>query len=157
MVGTILPIGYGERRQGRPPFAVTLHVVSYFAGAATADALIGWLGLLIHPPLARLSPEALLGLLAIATSLHDAGLIRVPFPEAKRQVPARLRFALKPWRLALTYGFELKTGLTTFGSTAAFYVVLAIAIVVGSPLTAVVILLPYAAGRALPFLYFAIT
>ncbi|MCG5212085.1 hypothetical protein [Streptosporangium sp. KLBMP 9127] len=75
---------------------------------------------------------AVLGLLAAAVLLREAGLISLPVPENRRLVPEHV---LNRGRLAggIQFGFEMGTGMRTYSPSALPHLVLA-ALVLAVPL-----------------------
>lgn len=155
MVGTILPIGYGERARGELPMTIGIHVTAYLVGAIIAGAALGALGSLWVSP--GLSAAVLGGIacLALGYAMHELRLVRMPTPEIGRQVRAAWRMTIPPRILAFAYGLELGTGLTTFVPSTAFYVVVLWVVVRGSAIEGATIFSLYAVGRATPFLIMA--
>ncbi|RAY11751.1 hypothetical protein DPM19_28675 [Actinomadura craniellae] len=80
------------------------------------------------PPAARTA-----GLLALAAVgvLRELGLVRVPLPQNARQIPPEV-LARRARRGALRFGFELGTGLRTYVSATAPYV-LALGLLLAGP------------------------
>lgn len=58
---------------------------------------------------------------AVLCVLRDVGLLDLRLPQNARQVPSDVLSRL-PWRAAAQFGFELGTGMRTFVTTAAPYV-----------------------------------
>lgn len=88
--------------------------------------------------------------LVIATTaiLRDAGLVRIPMPQNARQVPQEV-FQRNLLRGSAQFGFELGTGVRTYVSSSAPYVVAAaVLLTVESPLAALLTGLGFGAGRA---------
>lgn len=154
MVGTILPIGYGEQQRSQPPVATLLHVAAYVVGAVLAGATLGFLGSLLSP-LGQVIQVPILILVAAAYGIHELGLARMPAPEFRRQVQQHWRTALPPRLLAIVYGLELGAGLTTFVSSTSFYVVVLWIVTRGSAFEGAAMLSLYAFGRAVPVLLIA--
>lgn len=159
MVGTILPIVYGERQQDKHAVALWFHTAGYVTGAGTVGCLLGILGAAL--PLYRLHMDrgvvALLatGLVSVSYSLRELGLVQVPAPQFHRQVPEKWRFQFRPKLAALFYGLGLGVGLGTRIPVTTFYVVVLWAVLIGSPLLGALGLATFGFGRALPLLCMA--
>ena len=87
--------------------------------------------------------------LSVLGALREAGVLRLPLPDLRRQVP-------EPWRrekpLAFWssgYGVILGSGVGTFQPVATFWVVCAGAVGLGRPAGAALCLVPFGVGRAL--------
>jgi hypothetical protein len=155
MVGTILPIGYGERERGGLPIAISVHVVGYITGAGLLGLLLTVVGRdLTDGGLSRPWLTGVLALVALAYALREVNLLPLWRPELRRQVPAAWRFRLRPRLLSLAYGLELGVGLTTFVPSATYYVLLCWVFLQGS-FIGVPTLMLFGVGRALPFIAIA--
>lgn len=159
MVGTILPIGYGERARGEARVSLWLHAASYPVGAAALGAGLGLIGELNpwHQNHAwAILTLTIVGCLALVYSLRELGLVPVPAPQLKRQVPARWRLRVPARPLSVLYGLELGAGVTTLVAVAGFYVIVVWALTSGSALTGAVVMALYGAGRAVPVVWIGI-
>jgi hypothetical protein len=143
MVETFTPAGCGGRR--RQAAAVLLFSVGAIGAAAGLGAILGASGSSL--PTAWAVGVAMS--LAVLGALREAGVLRIPLPDLRRQVP-------EPWRrekpLAVWstgYGLILGSGFGTFQPVATFWVVCAGAIALGRPLVAALCLAPFGLGRAL--------
>lgn len=117
-------------------------------GVLTATVL--WLLSGLAAPIPAAGRDAAVLAVAALAVLRDAGLLRIPLPQNARQVPQEVLH--RSWRRgALTFGFELGTGVRTFLPASAPYV-LAAALLLGAPGLATAVLpagLGFGAGRAL--------
>jgi hypothetical protein len=111
------------------------------------SALVLWLLSGLASPLP--SPVRYLTVLgfALVGVLRDAGVVRLPLPQNGRQVPREV--LRRPVRGALRFGFELGTGVRTYLSATAPYVV-AVALLLLTPglLDAVAAGVGFGIGRA---------
>jgi len=159
MVGTILPFVYGERQQGKREVALWFHTAGYAVGAATTGCLLGILGAAL--PLHALHIDrgilalSLPGAVSVLYSLRELGLVQVPAPQFRRQVPEKWRFQFRPKLAALLYGLGLGVGLGTRIPVTTFYVVVLWAMLIGNPLLGALGLATFGFGRALPLLCMA--
>lgn len=92
-------------------------------GATSVAVVAGALGGVVQsllPPVVRM---ALLGLVALAVLLREAGLITLPVPENKRLVPEHV---LQRGRVfgGIQFGFEMGTGMRTYSPSALPHLVL---------------------------------
>jgi hypothetical protein len=88
-------------------------------------------------------------MLAVMGALREAGVLRLPLPALRRQVP-------EPWRRekplafwSAGYGVILGSGFGTFQPVATFWVVCAGSVALGRPAIAALCLAPFGLGRAL--------
>lgn len=150
MVGTILPIVYGERKRSGWSVTLAAHLVAYVLGAAALGLALGMLAAL-SPSVVREAIWWILPLAALSYALHESGLMRLPMPELRRQVSGGLRFRLPGPVLGAIYGLELGAGITTYIPATAFYVVLLWIWATAHPVQGALVLAAFGLGRALPF------
>ena len=143
MVETITPAGCGSRHRQR--VALALFSVGAIAAAAALGALLGLVGEQID----RSWTVPALAVLAVLAALREWGVLRVPVPGARRQVPERWRreWPLGAWSLA--YGAGLGAGIFTHQVVATFWVACAGAVAIGDPAWSAACLALFGAGRAL--------
>ena len=138
MVETIAPAVCGSRP--RTALALLLFATGAIGVAAGVGLLLGSLG---SP---ALLPVAIA--LAIAGVLREAGLVRLPVPQWRRQVPESWHHALPLPLWSLGYGAGLGAGILTFQPVATFLIV-AVAAAASGTTAAVLALTAFGAGRAL--------
>ncbi len=143
MVETLTPAGCGGRR--RQAAAMLLFSLGAVGAAAGLGGLLGLTGRALPTRWAL----ALAVTLALLGALREAGIVRVPLPDLRRQVPERWRRD-KPLALWSTgYGAILGAGVGTFQPVATFWVACAGAAALGRPAVAALCLAPFGLGRAL--------
>jgi len=136
MVETISPAVCGTRR--RTALALTLFAAGSIGVAATVGLLLGLLGS------AALVPVAIA--LALAGVLRESGVLRLPVPQSRRQVPERWHHELPLPVWSLGYGAGLGAGILTYQPVATFLVV-AVAAAASGPAAAVLALSAFGIGR----------
>jgi cytochrome c biogenesis protein CcdA len=151
MVGTLLPIGHGERLQGRAPLVLWAHAAGTVIAATAVGALLTAAGTLASVP-ARVG-AALVAVVAGTYAAREAGLSRLRIPCMARQVrQQRYRRDTKPRLAAFVYGLGLGIGFATHVTVATLPVVAAWALL--SPSVAgVVAMATFGLGRALPLFF----
>lgn len=116
-------------------------------GALLSATVLWLLSGLLSPVPAGWRQGLLLAAAAAATA-RDAGWLRIPLPQNARQIPQQV-LQRHLVRGTLQFGFELGTGVRTYVSSSAPYV-LALAVLLDGGLgTALAIGCGFAAGRAL--------
>jgi len=90
----------------------------------------------------------LVGLLSLLYALHELHVVSLPFPQRRRQVPARWRYRFHPYVTAFLFGVLLGLGYVTFISVATLYIVTVAVIIEGSPLYGVIVFGLFGLGRA---------
>jgi hypothetical protein len=85
---------------------------------------------------------------ALLGVLRELGAVRIRLPQNSRQVPQAV-LQRDVLRGSFQFGFELGTGVRTFVSASAPYVLAAAVLLAGQPLVGVLAGLGFGAGRAL--------
>jgi hypothetical protein len=156
MVGTIVPIVYGERSRGGAGIAHWFHFGGAVIGAVAAGTVFGLVGsimrLVAQPGVAVVL--AGVGAVALIYSLRELGLADVPMPQFHRQVPTSWRYRYRPNVAAVLYGVGLGVGVATFVRVATLYVVLTWIVLVGDPVLGGLALSAFGALRGLPIVWF---
>jgi hypothetical protein len=142
MLETFTPAVCGSRK--RQIVAQALFAVAAVATAAALGLALGFAGSLLGARDAVLVAAGL----ALLAAAREAGLVRFPLPQARRQVPDWWRFELPLPVWATGYGAGLGAGLFTFQPVSTFWVACAGALALGQPVPAAFCLSLYGAGRA---------
>jgi hypothetical protein len=144
MVETVTPAVCGSRK--RQLLALALFAGGAIAASAALGAVLGLAGAAIGagpgPVLAGAVALAVLG------ALREAGVLRVPIPQSRRQVPERWRSELPLPLWSVGYGAGLGLGLLTYQPVATFWVACAAALALGRPAAGAAAFALYGAGRA---------
>lgn len=153
MVGTIIPIVYGERLDGKRMTVLWLYAIGTIAGAGSFGALLGTVGSSLGLERQFLETRAIaltLGAGHLMLAHRDLGVIRFPLPQSRWQVPrAWLRMMPRPIA-ALAYGTALGVGVLTRINTSTFYAVLAWALLIGTPSLGAIVFAAFGLGRLMP-------
>lgn len=150
MVGTINSIGYGVREH-RVNTSLIAHAVGNLAGGATIATACWLCGI---PVRNLVSSESwllvLVGALAGVYALREAGILRAPMPQLRRQVPRSWSRRFPPEVFSVSFGFLLGLALPVHVQAGSLYPVIALAAVSESYTLALLLGLAYGAGRFLP-------
>jgi hypothetical protein len=144
MIETITPAVCGSRKRHR--LAVALFTGSAVLAAALVGLVLGSVGSLVGGTTALVVAAAVVAALA---ALRELGILRVPLPQARRQVPERWHAELPLPLWAVGYGAGLGAGAFTFQPVATYWVACAAALALAEPLPAAALFALYGAGRAL--------
>lgn len=154
MISSITPVVYGSRRRLRWLVAVGLYSSSAALGSVLTGVAVSGLGFWVQHFWA-----SLVGLrwfwfavVAFLYSLHEAGLLQLPYPQREWQVPSGWRVQYHPWIVALLYGFFLGLGFLTRISVPTFHLFLFWAFLVGSPGQAAPMAALFGLSQGLPLL-----
>jgi hypothetical protein len=142
MLETFTPAVCGSRK--RQVLAQILFSVTAVATSAAVGLALGLAGGALGARRALLAAAAL----ALVAAAREAGLVRFPLPQARRQVPERWRFELPLPVWATGYGAGLGAGFFTYQPVSTFWVACAGALALGRPVPAALCLALYGAGRA---------
>ena len=147
MVETFTPAVCGSRARQRA--AAALFALAAVATAAVLGALLALLGAALGADRAVLAAAAL----ALLAAGREAGLLRLPLPQSRRQVPESWRFELPLPVWATGYGAGLGAGFLTYQPVATFWVACAGALALARPLPAALCFALYGAGRAVTLVW----
>lgn len=143
MIETISPAVCGSRRRHR--LALACFALGALCASFALGALLGLAGTLLGAERAVLAVAAL----ALVAAAREAGLLRIPVPQLRKQVPERWRASLPLPVWTFGYGAGLGAGFVTFQPFATFWVACAAAVALARPLPAAVCFAFYGLGRAL--------
>ena len=147
MVETIAPVVHGDNR-GRYVVALALHALGATVAAAVFGALLGAAGALLGAPWGS-AGALLLALLATLYALGALGMVTLPVPQRRRQVPSWWRTFFSPGMAALLYGMGLGVGFLTYVSFGTLVAVALAAALTGGPLQGAAMMAPFGVARAL--------
>ena len=142
MLETFTPAVCGSRK--RQMLAQAIFSAAAVATSAALGLALGFAGSLLGAQHAVLAAAAL----ALVAAAREGGLLRLPLPQPRRQVPESWRFELPLPVWAGGYGAGLGAGFFTFQPVSTFWVACAGALALGRPLAAAVCLSLYGFGRA---------
>lgn len=128
------------------------HGLGYAVSGAVLAGVLGFAGTVLFAEGFGGSPLLIIGLLAIGYGLHCLGLIPMPYPQRKAQVPHKARNDMPMWRVGLLYGLILGSNFMTYVRTPIIYVVVGLAVISGSWLYAALLIAALNLGRWLPLL-----
>jgi cytochrome c biogenesis protein CcdA len=153
MVGTIIPVVYGDRKNGSR--ILGFHITGYILGASLLGGILGSLGLLLNELAGhegRSGVTAIIGGISLFLGAREFGLIAFPLPQIRWQVPAKWR-SLPLNAMPIIYGLVLGIGVTTRITMSTFHVVIVWAVLSGKPLLAAFVISGFGLGRAIPFIW----
>jgi hypothetical protein len=152
MLSTITP--FGERGRGNAYRTTTVwFVVGATVGGATTGAFAAGAAAVVrsfHPSPATLGTAALVA--TAVAFLSDAGVLGVRVPIHRRQVNERWLDRYRAWVYGAGFGWQIGTGLATYITSAAVYLMVVLAALTTSPPTALVLLTGFGLVRGLAVL-----
>jgi hypothetical protein len=132
-----------------------VHLLATTLGAAGFGYLLGFVGSqvsVLEPSAGNRSTFAVLviGLMCLTYALRELGLVRIPLPQFRRQVP-RQWFGRFPHRLtALYWGLGLGAGVGTMVASSAFAIVVIWIFAFGSPVRGLSVMALFGFTRGIP-------
>ncbi len=150
MVGTILPVVYGQRASGELPIGHWLHLASSVVGAALLGTSLGALGAIVG--LDSSVAAEVTAIVAIAYVAAALELVHLPAPERHAQVPAAWRAQYPPVVMSIGYGVTLGAGVFTHIWVYSFYPLLVWIFLAAGPWVGLLVWSAFGLGRALPVL-----
>lgn len=148
MVGTMLPIGYGERLRALIPKSLVGYAIGSVLAAASVGALAGAVGRVVPLP-SMLGPLGfgITGAVALLYGCSDASLLHLPRPNPRRQVPSSWYRRFRPGVTGLLYGAALGVGFATRVPVSTFYLLPLWAILSRSIVSSSLLFGAFGAGR----------
>lgn len=150
MVETISPVVHGGRNL-RYWNTLALHTAGSSISAFIVGLALGGLGGVLGAAQGR-SRFFVLAAVSTAYALREAGVLRLPLPSLKRQVPDWWRTFFSPPVAATLYGLGLGAGFLTFLTFGTYAAVISAAVVSGDPLVGGIICAPFGIARGLSML-----
>jgi len=132
------------RSRSRQCLAIALFALAALTASAALGATLGFVGSLVGTRPALIAAAAL----AFLAALREAGALRLPVPQSRRQVPERWQYELPLPLWSAGYGAGLGLGFLTYQPVATFWVACATALALGKPILAACCFALYGAGRA---------
>jgi sulfite exporter TauE/SafE len=151
MVGIMGSAVYGQN--GKSEKGHWLLTMSFYtSGSLCASIILGSAlalagNILLSKTVQEVWAMLLLGILSLGYALHEAHILRMPYPQRKCQVPARWRFQFHPYMTAFLFGTLLGLGFVTFVSVASLYIITLASIIQGSLLGGALIMGAFGLGR----------
>ncbi|MFI5715475.1 methylamine utilization protein [Nocardia sp. NPDC051750] len=151
VAGVVVAPKQPDRRGSSTPLRrLGWHALGSTATASITGALIGALGGLA---LGLVPITLVLGawaVLAAAYGLHELGLLVMPTPMRRRQLPRHLRRSTAPWKVSLLFGAIIGPGFLIYIRSSAYYLLALGVAAVGSPALGAALFVTVALGRCLP-------
>jgi len=126
------------------------HMLGYALGAVVLGGALGGAGWLLFAKLPPLYPAIGLAVLAIAYGAHQMGVLRMPYPQRRAQVPHDARFRFRSSTIGFLYGYALGMNYLTYVQTPMLYIVTGIALFSADIVTAIMVIGIFNLGRCLP-------
>jgi hypothetical protein len=151
MMDFITPVVHGGRVRWR------LALIAYGAcaaiSAAAFGALLGMGGRALRQQLPMEHGAVALPiivLVVLVAAVHELGVVRIPWPQRRWQVPSSWRFIAPRWIPSVLYGLLLGPGVLTYIPVATYYALVAMAIFITDPGCAAAVFVLFAVAQLVP-------
>ena len=147
MMDFITPVVHRDRARWRT--ALIAYGVCAAISAAGFGALLGMGGrALVQRPIEY--GAAALPVIILVAVLHELGIVRIPWPQRRWQVPSSWRFIEPRWIPSALYGLLLGPGILTYIPVATYYVLVVMAILMIDPGCAAAVFVVFAIAQLVP-------
>ena len=126
------------------------HALGSVATGAVTGAAIGALGGLASNSVSVALMLGVWAALALAYGLHELGLVTMPTPMRRRQLPRHLRRSMEPWKVSLLFGAIIGPGFLIYIRSSAYYLMALGVAAIGSPALGVALFVTVSLGRCMP-------
>ncbi|MFD6882539.1 MULTISPECIES: methylamine utilization protein [unclassified Rhodococcus (in: high G+C Gram-positive bacteria)] len=140
----------GRKGASTPLRRLGWHALGSVSTGAVTGAVLGALGSVTA---ANLSPLWLLfgwAVFALAYGLHEIGVVSMPAPMRRQQLPRHLRRTMSPWKVSLLFGAIIGPGFLIFIRSSAYYLLVLGVLAVGSPALGAAMFTVVSLGRCMP-------
>ncbi len=139
MLSTITPIS--ERAKGHSYRATaTWFILGATAGGATLGAVMCLMAAGVHAvPAAPAGLEVVALAAALVAAVSDTGVAGVRLPIHRRQVNERWLDHYRPWVYGAGFGWQIGSGVATYITTAAVYLMIVLGALTGEPTVALLL------------------
>lgn len=126
------------------------HALGSILTGAPTGALIGAAGALAAGVINVGWAVAIWALFAFLYGLHELGVVRMPTPMRRHQLPRHLRRQMEPWKVSFIFGTMIGPGFVIFIRSSAYYLLVLGLLLAGDPLLGAALFTLVSLGRCLP-------
>lgn len=140
----------GRKGSSTPMRRLAWHALGSVVTGAVTGAVLGAFG---SVTVANLSPLWLIfgwAVFALAYGLHEIGVLSMPAPMRRQQLPRHLRRTMAPWKVSLLFGAIIGPGFLIFIRSSAYYLLVLGVLAAGSPALGAAMFTVVSLGRCLP-------
>ncbi|MGB3772194.1 MAG: methylamine utilization protein [Rhodococcus sp. (in: high G+C Gram-positive bacteria)] len=143
------------KQPGRAGSSTPMRRLGWHAlGSITTGSITGIaVGALGHLVLGSAGIGLLLGVwatLALLYGLHELGVLSMPTPMRRQQLPRRLRRSMEPWKVSALFGAIIGPGFLIYIRSSAYYLMALGVAAVGSPALGAALFVAVSLGRCMP-------
>ncbi|CAM2861302.1 Methylamine utilization protein [Prescottella defluvii] len=142
----------GRKGSSTPVRRLGWHALGSIATGAPTGALLGALGAVAAGAVPIAWAVGIWAVMALAYGLHEMGLVTLPAPMRRRQLPRHLRRSMAPWKVSLLFGAMIGPGFVIFIRSSAYYLLALGVVAAGSPALGAALFTLVSLGRCMPSL-----
>ncbi|MGV9822930.1 methylamine utilization protein [Nocardia xishanensis] len=151
VAGVVVAPKQPERRGTSTPLRrLGWHALGSMTTGIATGAVIGLLGGLAVGVVPSTAVLAVWAILAGAYGLHELGLVTLPTPMRRQQLPRHLRRSAAPWKVSLLFGAIIGPGFLIYIRSSAYYLLVLGVASLGSPTLGATLFATVSLGRCLP-------
>ncbi|MDJ0395110.1 methylamine utilization protein [Rhodococcus sp. G-MC3] len=146
----VAPKQPGRKGSSTPVRRLAWHATGSIMTGSVTGALIGAVGGAV---LGTVPIAPMLGVwaaLALAYGLHELGLVSMPTPMRRQQLPRHLRRSMEPWKVSLLFGAIIGPGFLIYIRSSAYYLMALGVAAAGSPVLGAALFVAVSLGRCMP-------
>lgn len=146
----VAPKQPGRAGSSTPLRRLGWHALGSLATGSVTGAALGALGAVV---LGGVPVAVLLGawaVLALAYGLHELGLVTMPTPMRRQQLPRHLRRSMEPWKVSALFGAIIGPGFLIYIRSSAYYLMVLGVAAAGSPALGAALFVTVSLGRCMP-------
>jgi hypothetical protein len=140
----------GRKGSSTPVRRLAWHALGSVGTGAVTGALLGAIGSVTAAALSPLWLLAGWAVFALAYGLHEIGVLTMPAPMRRQQLPRHLRRTMAPWKVSLLFGAIIGPGFLIFIRSSAYYLLVLGVLAVGSPTLGAAMFTVVSFGRCMP-------
>ncbi|MET0199062.1 methylamine utilization protein [Rhodococcus sp. 15-649-1-2] len=149
----VAPKQPGRRGASTPARRLAWHALGSVTTGSITGAALGAVGGFV---LGVVPVALVLGVwaaLSLAYGLHETGLLKMPTPMRRQQLPRHLRRSMEPWKVSLLFGAIIGPGFLIYIRSSAYYLLALGVAAVGSPALGAAMFVTVSLGRCMPSLF----
>ncbi|ETD34001.1 hypothetical protein [Williamsia sp. D3] len=151
VAGVVVAPKHTERRGSSTPVRrLAWHALGSVSTGAVTGAALGGIGGLVLGAVPMTVTLAIWAALAMAYGLHELGLISMPTPMRRQQLPRHLRRTTAPWKVSLIFGAIIGPGFLIYIRSSAYYLLALGVAALGSPALGAALFVLVSLGRCMP-------
>ena len=146
----VAPKQPGRTGSSTPVRRIGWHALGSITTGSVTGGAIGALGGVVLGSVPVASLFGVWAVLALAYGLHELGLVRMPTPMRRQQLPRHLRRTMEPWKVSALFGAIIGPGFLIYIRSSAYYLMALGVAAAGSPALGAAMFVTVSLGRCMP-------